>query len=263
MRYRYTIFITLFICLAFKASAQQVFTIKGVISKNLSGERIASVVISNLRSRDAVESDPVGWFSIKASVGDTLLFSKKDFVPLKIAIINSGDIPVYMEQLINLNEVTITGQTKKQELNDIMGDYRKQGTFYNGKPPVLSFLTSPVTGLYELFGATPNRAKRFAAFSKGEEEATEVDRRYNVTFVKRVTNAPDSVVKKFMLYYKPSFEDLKQWNDYELIKHVRASYDFYDKNEDKTGLEKLNSPPLQPLTPEKKKDATKPTVFEN
>ena len=39
-----------------------------------------------------------------------------------------------MEPVINLNEVTVKGQTKRQELSEVMSDYRKQGTFYDGKP---------------------------------------------------------------------------------------------------------------------------------
>jgi hypothetical protein len=103
---------------------------------------------------------------IKVSVGDTLLFSKEKFTPQKIEVLNNSDMPVYMQPQIVLAEVKITGQTKRQEVNEIMGDYRKQGTFYAGKPPVTSFITNPLTGIYELFGQTPNRAKRLPSFQK-------------------------------------------------------------------------------------------------
>jgi hypothetical protein len=219
---------------------------------------IAQVVITNLKTRDIMESDELGWFSIKASVGDTLLFTKQDYVPQKIAIVNTGDIPVFMEPVITLNQVTITGQTKKQELNDIMADYKKQGTFYDGKPPVLSFLTSPITGLYELFGATPGRARRFAANSKEELQFSEVHRRYNLALVMRVTNASDTVAKKFMEYYTPSFEDLKEWNDYQLIQHIHTNYDFYDKTKDKDNLRQIVLPPLvKPGTKQEPVDLSK------
>jgi hypothetical protein len=229
-------------CLLFKASAQQVFTIKGVVSKKLSSERVAQVLITNLRSRDIIVSDELGWFTVKAAIGDTLLFSKVEFTDQKIAITSSGDLPVYMQPVIKLAEVKIEGQTKKQEMSEVMGQYRSQGTFYDGKPPILSFLSSPITGLYELFGSTPGRARRFAAYSKGEVEYAEVRRRYNPAMVKRVTNADDSTVKKFMVYYTPSYEDLKGWNDYELIKHIRQSYNYYDKNKNNKKLDELNSP---------------------
>jgi hypothetical protein len=219
-------------CLVLNASGQQIFTIKGVVSKKLSGERVAQAVISNLRSKDIMMSDELGWFSIKASIGDTLLFTKTDFTEQKIVITGPNDIPVYMQPVIKLDEVKIQGQTKKQELNEVMSDYRKQGTFYDGKPPVLSFLSSPITGLYELFGKTPGEARRFKAYSKEEIEYAEVHRRYNISFVMRVTNTADSTAKRFMIYYTPTYQDMKDWNDYDLINHVKSSYEYYEKNKE-------------------------------
>jgi len=252
MRFKYIILVILCFCLTLKVSAQQGSTIKGVVSKKLSTERVPNVLVTNLKTKDFSMSDEGGWFTVKASIGDTLLFTKNEFTDQKIAIINTGDLPVYLQPVIRLSEVRIQGQSTRQELNDIMSDYRKKGTFYDGKPPVLSFLSSPITGLYELFGKTPGQARRFANFTKGEIEYTEVRRRYNLAVVMRVTNVSDTtVVKKFMEYYTPSYEDIKSWNDYELVKHIRESYDFYDKSEDKAGLEKLNTPSL--ILPEKKK----------
>jgi hypothetical protein len=244
MRHRYILVILTIFCFASRLSAQQVFTVRGVTSKNLSGLRIAQVIVTNLKTKDIMESDDVGWFSIKASIGDTLQFTKLNFVTQKIAIVNTGDIPVFMEPLIILDQVTVKGQTKKQELSDVMADYRRQGTYYDGKPSALSFLSSPITGLYELFGATPGRARRFKANSKAELEYAEVQRRYNIALVKRVTNTTDTIAKKFMEYYTPSYEDLKEWNDYELVKHIHLNYDFYDKTKDKESLRQSVLPPL-------------------
>jgi hypothetical protein len=241
---RYKIFTIILLCLSslIQAQAQQTFVVKGVISRSVSVERIAQVLITNLRSRDIKMSDELGWFSIDATIGDTLIFSKINYTDQKVVITAKADIPVYMQPVIQLDQVTIKGQTKRQELNEIMGEYRKQGIYYDGKPPVLSFLTSPLTGLYELFGKGPSNARRFANFSKGELEYAEVRRRYSVALVARVTNTSDTVAKKFMEYYTPSYEDLKGWNDYELIKQIRKSYEFYDKSADKEKLQQLNQP---------------------
>jgi hypothetical protein len=206
---------------------------------------VPQVVITNLRSKDVMMSDELGWFTAKAIVGDTLVFTKTDYTDQKIVIANGSDFPVYMQPVIKLAQVNIQGESKKQELNDVMADYKKKGTFYDGKPPVLSFLTSPLTGLYELFGSTPNQAKHFAKYSKDELEYTEVKRRYTLKLVKQVTNAPDSTAKRFMEYYTPSYQDLKGWNDYELIKHIQKSYAYYDENKDHLDLEHLNAPVLE------------------
>jgi hypothetical protein len=242
MHYRFSLLLIICFCSVFKASAQE-FTLKGVISKKSSPERVGQVLIKNLKTNTLMISDDLGWFSIKASVGDTLFFTKDEFTPQKVAVLNNSDMPVYLQPVIRLGEVKVLGQTKKQELNEIMGDYRKQGTFYNGRPPVLSFLANPLTGIYELFGKTPGRARRFANFAKGEAEQAEVNRRYNVSFVKQFTKLPtDSAARRFMSYYTPSYDDLKGWNDYELIKHMQKSYEYYKNSGQKEMLEELNSP---------------------
>jgi len=251
MRCRYFILIFALFCFT-KVSAQQVLTIKGVISKNLSTERVPQALITNLRTRDIMMSDDLGWFSIKAAIGDTLLFKKTGFADQKVAITSANDIPVYMQPVITLAEVRVQGQTTKQELADVMNQYRTQGTFYDGKPPILSFLSSPLTGIYELFGKTPNEAKRFVKYSKEELEYAEVRRRYTITLVKRVTKTSDSTAKKFMEYYTPSYEDLKEWNDYELIKRIEKAYDYYDKNKDEEDLQHINAPLL--VTPKTKEN---------
>lgn len=233
------LFVVLF-SVVFSASAQTVFTVNGVISKKLTVERVPQALVINLRSHDRMMSDEIGWFSIKAAIGDTLLFSKVDYTDQKIVIINASDIPVYMQPEIKLAEVKIQGQTKKQELAEVMADYRKQGTFYNGKPPITSFLTNPLTGLYELFGTTPGRARRFAADTKSELEYAEVKKRYTVALVKRVTHASDSTAKKFMAYYTPTFDDLKEWNDYELIKQIKKSYEYYDVNKERISQQNID-----------------------
>jgi hypothetical protein len=255
MRVKYYIFISVCFCFALKASGQQLFTLKGVTSKKLSGERIAQVLITDLNSKVVMMSDELGWFSIKASVGDTLLFSKYDYTDQKITVISGADIPVYMQPVVHLAEVQIAGESKKQELRDIMNDYRHKGIYFDGKPPITAFIPfggSPITGLYELFGKEPARMRRFAAFSKSENEYAEVRKRYNIALVKRVTHASDSAAKKFMEYYTPSYEDIKAWNDYELIKHTQEEFSFYSKSTDKQGLQNLNSPLL---TPQKKKSS--------
>ena len=227
-------------CFTFFASAQQV-VIKGAIYKRISSEKLAEVFITNMRTKGVAIGDQLGGFSINATVGDTLLFTKKGYTPQKQQASNYGMV-VYMQPEVQLAEVRVIGQTKKQELNDIMGDYRKKGTFYNGNPPVLAMLASPITGLYELFGKNPGRAKRFAAFSKRELEATEVDKRYNPPFIMRatgLTEADSTTVRKFMEYYKPSYEDLKTWGDYDLIQKIKVQYEYFKKNGDHPTLQKL------------------------
>ncbi len=251
MRFRYIFIVIICFFTTIRAWGQELLTINGVISKNMTVERISQAVVHNLRTNDLIMSDELGWFTIKAAVGDTLLFTKNDFADLKIVVKNGSAMPVSMQPIIHIGTVTVQGESKRQQLNDVMAEYRKQGTYYDGKPPVLSFLSSPLGGLYELFGATPNKAKHFRAFAKEELHYDEVRRRYNPAMVKRVTHAPDSLVQPFMAYYTPSYEDMKEWNDYDLIRHVQSAYDYYVKNREALNLDEINGAPLE--KPEEKK----------
>jgi len=200
------------------AYAQQVLNIKGIVFNKNASERISQALITDLNSGVMMMSDELGGFNIKASIGDTLFITKFSFSSQKRIVINADDLPVYMQPVIELNGVTIKDQTKKQELNDVMKQYHSQGIFNDGKSlPLWEFINSPLTGFYNLFGKEPAEARRFAAFSKNELEATEVDRRYTKELVKSVTKLPDDEVIKFMKIFTPSFDDIKEWNEYQMI----------------------------------------------
>ncbi|MGZ3764091.1 MAG: hypothetical protein ACXVB0_10985 [Mucilaginibacter sp.] len=217
--------------------AQQVFNIKGVVFKKNSTDKIPQAIITDLKSQIIMMSDELGGFNIKASPGDTLLITKYGYTPQKVLIVNSYELAINMQPVVQLNEVTIKGQTKKQELNQVMKEYRSQGIFNDGKSlPVWQFINSPLTGFYNLFGKTPGQARRFAAFAKNEEEAIAVDKRYTKELVKSVTKLSDDEVVKFMQAFTPSYEDLKEWNDYQLIGYIKRSFEFYKKNKDKPEL---------------------------
>ncbi|HVV54088.1 MAG TPA: hypothetical protein VHC47_02115 [Mucilaginibacter sp.] len=223
--------------------AQQTHVIKGIIFRKGSSDRISQALVTDLNNKIIMMSDDLGMFSIRASVGDTLLFTKKEYTDQKIVITGSQDLAIYLQPVIELKQVTIKGETKKQELNDVMKQYNSQGIYNNGKSlPVFEFLNSPITGLYNLFGKTPREERRFARYAQGELEATEVDRRYTKDLVKSVTKLPDDEVVKFMQIYRPSYEDIKEWNDYQLIMYIKKSLVYYKryKSRQQPQLQKLN-----------------------
>ena len=125
-------------------------TIHGVTARKETTDRVAQALIKNLHSGDLMMSDELGAFTIKAQVGDTLLFKKDEYTDQKVVVLSNGsDLPVYLQPVIHLNTVTVQGQSTKQELNSVMKGYRQDGVFNDGKSlPVLAFLTSPLTGIY-------------------------------------------------------------------------------------------------------------------
>lgn len=235
MRLRFRLFILMITIISLHNLVQaQEFSVKGIIFKKSSSDRISQALVNNLHTKVLMMSDELGGFTIKASIGDTLLISKNSFTPQTIVVANKEDIAVFLQPVIELNQVTIKDQSKKQELNEVMQQYRSQGIYNDGKSlPFWQFLNSPITGLYNLFGKSPAEARRFAAYSKNELEANEVNRRYTKDLVKSVTKLSDDEVPKFMLAFTPSFEDMKEWNDYQLIMYIKKSLAYYQKNKSK------------------------------
>jgi len=177
--------------------AQNEFSVNGVIYKKNGPERIAQATITNLENRLVMMSDELGSFSIKVKKGDTLLFNKTGYTQQKVVILNANDMLLYMQPVVQLQQVSIKAQSKRQELNDVVNIYRSKGLYFDGRPPWWIFNPisgSPITGFYELFGRDAKNERHFIKYSKNEMEATEVNRRYNKQLVKTVTALPDTVL---------------------------------------------------------------------
>lgn len=215
--------------------AQQTLTIKGIIFKKSTPDRISQVVVADLKNQTLMMSDELGGFSIKATIGDTLQITKTGYTPQKIAILSNNDLIIYLQPVIELNQVTIKSQSKQQELNEVMKEYRSQGIYNDGKSlPFWQFVNSPITAFYNLFGKAPAQARRFAEYAKNEQEASVVDKRYTKELVKSVTKmSSDDEADKFMVAYRPSYENIKEWNDYQLIQYIKKSYNYYLKIKDR------------------------------
>ncbi|HEY9002127.1 MAG TPA: hypothetical protein VIM89_12295 [Mucilaginibacter sp.] len=215
--------------------AQQTLTIKGIIFKKSTPDRISQAVVTDLKTQTVMMSDELGGFGIKTAIGDTLEITKTGYTPQRITITSNDDLVVYMQPVVELNQVTIKSQSKQQELSEVMKEYRSQGIYNDGKSlPFWQFVNSPITAFYNLFGKTPAQARRFAEYAKNEQEASVVDKRYTKELVKSVTKmSSDDEVDKFMVAYRPSYQDMKEWNDYQLIQFIKKSYNYYLKTKDR------------------------------
>jgi hypothetical protein len=241
MKLKYIV-ITVLFCLPILCFGQRKeINISVIIFRQGTSERIAQAVITDLKSRVIMMSDEIGGFSIKTAIGDTLLFTKQGYEPLKQVVTGPADIAVYLHPAssIALQQVNIHGQSTKQELNDVTNTYRSKGLYFDGRPPFMAFIASPLTAFYELFSQDAANERHFIKFSKNEQEAISVDSRYTKELVKRVTALPDDEVIKFMRQYRPSYEDMQSWNDYELIAHIKKYLVYYKSHKDGEHEQKL------------------------
>jgi hypothetical protein len=178
-------------------------------------------------------------FRIQAAAGDTILFNKNQYTTQTIAIQNDDLLSVYLQPIVTLEEVKVNDLSTKQELASTMSDYMKKTPFSTLNPGVASYIFSPISGISNLFGKTANNARRFARFSKQELEQVEIEKRYNRSVIKKVINIPDEDLTAFMMAFTPSYDQIKVWADYDIIKYIQDSYAYFGKNKDKLQPQKL------------------------
>ncbi|RZL47750.1 MAG: hypothetical protein EOP00_11055 [Pedobacter sp.] len=226
-RLSFIVTILIFITSAAPIFAQE-FMLNGVIFENGSKIRIALSEVHNTRNKYSVGSNDMGLFSIRAVIGDTLIISKRGFTDKTVAVTSTKDLVVQLNRSVtDLNEVVINGQGKKQALDDIKKEFRNKGSFYAGKPPVLSYFFSPLTAIYELFGRTPNNARRFNNMYANELKNNQVDQLFNKTTINQNTGLAGKELENFMVNYRPDYEKAKNWTVYDATKWIRDSYKEY------------------------------------
>ena len=205
----------------------QDINLSGVVFDKESKQRVALVEISNKRNNYGVGSNDIGIFTIKASIGDTLLITKRGFSDQEVVVKSMGDLIIYLNRGISLKTVEIKGENKKQTLDAIKRDFKNKGSFYAGKPPFLAFLFAPLTAIYELVGRTPKNARRFSRYYATEMQQTHIDAFFNKSIISNNTGLTGKELDNFMINYRPAFEQSKNWNTYDGLKWIRESYKKY------------------------------------
>jgi hypothetical protein len=197
---------------------------QGVIFKKGTNSRIANAEIVNRNKKTKVHSNDFGIFRIMASANDTLVISGAGYLTQHLAVIDFKDLVVYLQAASELQEVHVTEQTIRQELDEARNSYRSKGVYYKGKPPLYLLIFKPLTFINELVGKNAAQARRFNKFADREIDYYEVSGKFNNTAIKRTVPIKDDELEDFKSKYWPTAEQVKRWNDYDVITYIKRSY---------------------------------------
>ncbi|WP_374743244.1 carboxypeptidase-like regulatory domain-containing protein [Parapedobacter sp. 2B3] len=232
MDYRYLL--ALFVLmgvLPLRVGAQESGTIRGIVVEAGTSKRLGSATISNVNTGQSTASNSLGTFEIKATVGDSLEVLLMGYGTVQTEVKTLSDILIDMRPAsILLEQVDVNRTTKEAELRDAMRGYRKQGVYFDGKPPALAYIFNPITSLYELFGRTPRNARRFHNYMEKELAETDVDRKFSRTKIQELTGLADDDLTNFMFWYRPSYEKMQYWGDYDLTAYIMQSFRQFDRD---------------------------------
>lgn len=202
--------------------------VSGIILEKATGKRLTDVNVMNVRSKRTVTTNNFGVFYIEAAVGDSLSFSKVGYGPIKTVLYTMEDIVLEMQPGLTIEEVVVARRTRQQEMEDILKDYSKKGIYNGGKNSVGTYISSPATALYNLFGREAKNMKRFEKFMDRELDAIAVDRIFSKAIVTKTTGLEGQDLDHFMEIYRPSHDQAIRWGQYDLLNYITKSFKEWD-----------------------------------
>ncbi|WP_256009831.1 carboxypeptidase-like regulatory domain-containing protein [Desertivirga xinjiangensis] len=207
-------------------------TVQGVVLQRGTSTRLVGALVINLNSKDKVSSNNSGGFTIPASLGDTLEIRCIGFLSHKQVVHTYASLIVNLRQSNVLSEVVVHGNTLKKDLKEVEDQFRSKGIYYKGKPPLallIPFGGSPLTFFHELLSKDGKRARRFHKYAERELEYYEIASRFNNGTIKRSVPIKDDELLDFKDAYMPTAEQLRSWNDFDLVNYIKRSYEEFKK----------------------------------
>jgi len=202
---------------------------QGFIFKQSTSLRLGNICIINKRTGNMAKSNMYGEFSIMATQGDSLEFSSTNYDTHHLIINDFHDKIVYMNPIIQLQEVVVQENSFKKDLLDAQKGYRKKSVFYTGTPHYYYLFCKPMTFIYENFKSEVIEARRFKKFTKNSLISYEVAKRWNDTSIKANVPIKDNELDKFETDYWPTLTQIRTWSDYDLINYIKSSYQEFEQ----------------------------------
>ena len=193
MKKVFSIFLLL-ILIHFNTKAQT--QIKGQVLDQASRKGLEKVEVFNNMSKLSTETDASGNFTIKAKVGDVMIYRMVGFDIDTALLIDLKPVKRYLHPLTNtLSTVSISGQVDaKTQYADV----------YNKANPVL---LTPGRGLRfypsSFFGKEGKNARRLKKLIENDEVEKEIDKRFNAVTVTSLLPLKQPQLDAFLVLFRP------------------------------------------------------------
>ncbi len=221
--------------------------IQGIVFDQATKERIARVLVSNLRTKANTFNNLKGEFTMPVRLNDLLIFSKIGYYNDTIRIFALQTIPVYLKRSsIILREVTIrdsalSAQKKldenKREFNQVYGALANKDLLTVGS----NGAGIGIDAIYNMLSRRGRNASKLREIIDRDYKAQIVDARFNRIAVSSVTGLKGDLLNSFMYRYRPDYNMVVMLNDYDFISYIKSCYNRFRRNPSAYYL-----PPLQP-----------------
>jgi len=216
--------------------------LEGVIYDQNTGETIRGVSVTLGTTRTV--SDIAGRFRLpnSASFPVTLTTSHVGYDSVSIKLYSPPDtlLRIFLSgKTFGLDEVTVLG--RRNAVQDSLWMRREFNDQFNFKPvkPWESLTLSPVgiginlNVLFASFSREQKQAKRLKAALIRDEREDYVDRRFTKAVIQVQTEIPDDELDVFHWYFRPTYDQLMGFTEYDLLLYIRKNYRDFRTQRDK------------------------------
>jgi hypothetical protein len=210
-------FINLITC--FNAMCQAIATSGLVTADN---QRQSGADVKNISTHMQTISNDIGEFSIYAKAGDTIITVKADYINDTSLITRDPYITIRLKQSpTKLREVVINARavTPEKTLEENKTAYKEIYRIGDN-----SNIIGPdnIDKVWSAVSKDGKDARRMQRQLTTDYRSAIVNKRFTKTLVARVTGYKGTCLDSFMVKYRPSFEMIRNCNNYELIVYIKT-----------------------------------------
>ncbi len=228
----------LFLCffLTLRKLYAQEKQIQGIVFDQGTKERIARVLVSNIRTKANTFNNLKGEFTITIQPNDRLVFSKTGYFNDTIKVAAFQSVPVYLKRSsIILREVTIKDsalsakkklEETKKEYNQVYGAIANKDLLTVGS----NGAGIGIDAIYNLLSRRGRNASKLREIIDRDYRANVVDARFNTFIVGTITGLKNDQLTNFMYRYRPDYNMVIMMSDYDFISYIKSCYNRFRRN---------------------------------
>ncbi|HEX7367651.1 MAG TPA: hypothetical protein VF273_11175 [Pelobium sp.] len=215
-------FLFLFLC-PFLLKAQM--TIVGTAYDADSRSKLKLVFVNNLTQREVDHTGQKGDFSVKADLGDLIVFTCPGYESDTLILQNMRPKIVMMRpSLIVLDEVIVNAKDNRKP-EDVKVAYSSAYSYATTNV----FSLDGSVSLVNAFSKQSKQKRAFQKFMDTELNEKLIDQKFNKSLVTQLTKIRGQLLEDFMSYYRPTYSQVAAMNDVDLRTYIINSYNAYIK----------------------------------
>jgi hypothetical protein len=199
-------------------------TMKGRVFDYKTNEPMPNVNVVNTFTDRGITTDSSGLFTIEVELGHLVEFRRIGYKISRVRI-EQTQLPYYniamKEGAIDLMEVEITGNNYK------LDSIEKRETY---KWAIEHYKLTGLDVIQHPFDALSKRNRQIWAFQKHYEYFEKekfINYVFNERLIRQLTKMDSTSTAEYMRYYRPSYEQLKSWSEYEFYEFIKRTATAY------------------------------------